>query len=125
MQGANVAKKLITKAIQNAIDDHCDLNWIQDHLRNIYLARCSYHENGRPSFRKLASFYIPEELGRAIELHHAVFDAVKDRSKKPIISTVLGHYMWNGIIDSAVYRQELDREFDAFYRPPGLLHPAA
>jgi len=113
-QEINVAKKLITKAIQTAIDNHCDFVWIQDHLRNIFLCRYSFHENGREITRKLASFYIPEELERAIELHHAVFDAVKDQSKKPLISTVLGNFMWNGTIEAAVYHQELERERNAF-----------
>jgi len=105
-----VSKKLITKAIQTAIDNHCDFVWIQDHLRNIFLCRISFHENGRPITRKLASFYIPEELERAIELHHTVFDAVKDHRNKPIISVVLGNFVWSGLIEPVVLSREIERE---------------
>ena len=103
-------KKIITKAIQTAIDNHCDFIWIQDHLRNIFLCRSSFHENGRAINRKLASFYIPEELDRAIELHHAVFDAVKDHRNKPLISVVLGNFVWSGLVEPLVLSRETARE---------------
>jgi hypothetical protein len=103
-------RKLITKSIQTAIDEHHNLIWIQDHLRNIFLCRVTCHENGREITRKLASFYLPEELERALELHHAVFDAVKDRRDKPFISTVLGNFVWNGLVEPSVLTRETERE---------------
>ena len=103
-------KKLITKANQTAIDNHCNFVWIQDHLRNIFLCRITFHENGREVTRKLASFYIPEELERALSLHHAVFDAIKDHRDKPIISVVLGNFVWEGLIEPAILTQETERE---------------
>lgn len=105
-----MAKKLITKAIQTAIDNHCNFVWIQDHLKNIFLCRISFHENGREIIKRFASFYVPDELDKAIELHHAVFDAVKDHRNKPLISTVLGVYVWSGLVEPAVLSRETDRE---------------
>ena len=58
----------------------------------------------------MASFYIPEELERALALHHAVFDAIKDRRDKPLISTVLGNFVWEGLIEPAILTQETERE---------------
>lgn len=103
-------KKLITKAIQSSIDDHRDFMWIQDHLNNIFLCRISFHENGREIIKKFASFYIPEELEQAIELHHAVFDAIKDQRNKPLISVVLGNFVWRGLVEPSVLSSETDRE---------------
>lgn len=103
-------KKLITKAIQTSIDNHCDFIWIQDHLHNIYLCRISFHENGREIIKKFAGFYIPEELERAIELHHAVFDAIKDHRNRPLISVVLGSFVWSGLVEPIVLSREIERE---------------
>jgi hypothetical protein len=103
-------RKLITKAIQTAIDNHDDFFWIQDHLRNIYLCRVTNHENGREIIKRFASFYIPEDLERALELHHAVFDAIKDAGKRPQISAVLGNLVWNGHVDPTVLAKETERE---------------
>ena len=47
-------KKFITKAIQTAIDNHSNFVWIQDNLRNIFLCRITFHENGREITRKPA-----------------------------------------------------------------------
>lgn len=103
-------KKLITKAIQTAIDNHSDFIWIQDHLNNIFLCRFSFHENGRQIIKRFARFYIPDELDKAIELHHAVFDAVKEKDKKPLISVPLGNLLWSGKVEPSVYHRELERE---------------
>jgi hypothetical protein len=115
-----VKKKLITKAIQTSIDNHCDFVWIQDHLNNIFLCRISFHENGREIIKKFATFYIPEELAQAIELHHAVFDAIKDRRNKPLISAVLGNFVWRGLVEPFVLSREADRE-----RAEQGLHPTS
>jgi hypothetical protein len=115
-----VKKKLITKAIQTSIDNHCDFVWIQDHLNNIFLCRISFHENGREIIKKFATFYIPEELEQAIELHHAVFDAIKDRRNKPLISAVLGNFVWRGLVEPLVLSRETDRE-----RAEQGLHPTS
>ena len=115
-------KKLITKAIQSSIDEHRDFVWIQDHLNNIFLCHISFHENGREIIKKFASFYIPEELEQAIELHHAVFDAIKDRRNKPLISAVLGNFVWRGLVEPSVLSQETDREQQ---RAQHSLHPTS
>jgi hypothetical protein len=104
-------KKLLTKAIQASIDEHRDFVWIQDHLNNIFLCRISFHENGREIIKKFAGFYIPEELEQAIELHHAVFDAIKDQRNKPLISAVLGNFVWRGLVEPSVLSSEADREY--------------
>jgi len=103
-------RKLITKAIQTAIDDHRNFAWTQDSLHNIFLCRVSCHENGRAITRKLASFYLPDDLERALELHHAVFDAVPDRRNKPFISAVLDNFVWSGIVEPSVLSREIERE---------------
>lgn len=115
-------KKLINKAMQTSIDNHCDFVWIQDHLNNIFLCRISFHENGREIIKKFASFYIPEELEQAIELHHAVFDAIKDRRNKPLISAVLGNFVWRGLVEPSVLSSETDREYK---RAEQGLHPTS
>lgn len=108
-------KKLISKAVQTAIDNHLDFVWIQDRDNNIFLCHVSFHENGREIVKKFAGFYIPDKLEPALELHHAVFDAVRDFTNKPIISTVLGNLVWKGLVDPAVASSEWEREFKSKY----------
>lgn len=103
-------KQLISKALRNAIDDHNDFIWAQDHLNNIFLCRVKFHENGREIFKKFASFYLPDELDKALELHHAVFDAVREKHHKPMISSVLRNLVWKGIVDPGVLAKETERE---------------
>lgn len=105
-------RKLISKALQNAIDDRCDFMWTQDHLKNIFLCKISFHQNGRAIYRKFASFYAPEaeELKQALELHHAVFDAISDHRLRPYISAVLGNLVWQGVVDAKIFADESERE---------------
>lgn len=103
-------RKLITKPIQDAIDNHNQLIWIRDHLQNMYLCRVSFHENGHEIIRKLAGFNIPDDLERVIELHHAVFDAIRDPRDRPQITEVLKSFSWKGLIAPGVLAREIDRE---------------
>jgi len=53
-------------------------------------------------------------------LHHAIFDAIKDKRNKPLISAVLGNFVWRGLVEPSVLSSETDREQQ---RAQHSLHP--